>query len=140
MTTFSNNLEKKDRFEKGLFFYIFYLSFGSSEGVFFSFFFVLRSLTVACLDTVGNVLESSDSFATWVSVGTISSEQSNKRAVGIGSRSEILQAFFFKRAETAVSLTALKWVSCFPEKKKRKKKTQKKTPTQPDQQNWREQL
>ena len=28
-----------------------------------------------------------------------------------------LQAIFFKRAEKAVSLTALKWVSGFPEKK-----------------------
>ncbi|WP_419620273.1 hypothetical protein, partial [Thiolapillus sp.] len=59
----------------------------------------------------------SDWFTTWVSAGTISSEQSNKRDVGIGSRSHVLQAIFFKRAETAVSLTALKWVSGFPEKK-----------------------
>ena len=41
----------------------------------------------------------------------------NERDVGIGSRSHVLQAIFFKRAETAVSLTALKWVSGFPEKK-----------------------
>ena len=74
-------------------------------------------MTIACLNTVGNVPESSDSFTTWVSAGTISSEQSNKRDVGIGSRSHVLQAIFFKRAETAVSLTALKWVSGFPEKK-----------------------
>ncbi|WP_419626318.1 hypothetical protein, partial [Thiolapillus sp.] len=86
MTTFSNNLEKKDRFETGLKFFI-------------SFF--RKGLTIACLNTVGNVPESSDSFTTWVSAGTISSEQSNKRDVGIGSRSHVLQAIFFKRAETA---------------------------------------
>ncbi|WP_419583312.1 hypothetical protein, partial [Thiolapillus sp.] len=89
MTTFSNNLEKKDRFETGL---KFFRSFGSSE-VFFR-----RGLTIACLNTVGNVPESSDWFTTWVSAGTISSEQSNKRDVGIGSRSHVLQAIFFKRA------------------------------------------
>ena len=108
MTTFSNNLEKKDRFETGL---KFFRSFGSIEG------FFRRGLTIACLNTVWNVPESSDSFTTWVSNETISSEQSNKRDVGIGSRSHVLQAIFFKRAETAVSLTALKWVSGFPEKK-----------------------
>ena len=69
------------------------------------------------MNSVGNVPESSDSFTTWLSAGTISSEQSNKRDVGIWSRSHVLQAIFFKRAETAVSLTALKWVSSFPEKK-----------------------
>ena len=81
--------------------------------------FFRRGLTIACLNTVGNVPESSYSFTTWVSAGTISSEQSNKRDVGIGSRSHVLQAIFLKRAETAVSLTALKWVSGFPEKKKK---------------------
>ena len=74
-------------------------------------FFFRRGLTIACLNTVWNVPESSDWFTTWVSAGTISLEQSNKRDVRIGSRSHVLQAIFFKRAETAVSLTALKWVS-----------------------------
>ena len=85
--------------------------------------FFRRGLTIAYLNTVGNVPESSDWFTTWVSAGTISSEQSNKRDVGIGSRSHVLQAIFFKRAETAVSLTALKWVSGFPEEKKLISKT-----------------
>ena len=79
--------------------------------------FFRRGLTIACLNTVGKVPESSDWFTTRVSAGTISSQQSNKRDVGIGSRSHVLQAIFFKRAETVVSLTALKWVSGFPEKK-----------------------
>ena len=74
-------------------------------------------MTIACLNTVGNVPESSGCFKTWVSAGTISSEQSSKRDVVIGSRSHVLKVIFFKRAETAVSLTALKWVSGFPEKK-----------------------
>ena len=108
MTTFSNNLEKQDRFETGLNFFLDHLG---QVKVFFR-----RGFTIACLNTVGNVPESSDWFTTWVSAGTISSERSNKRDVGIGSRSHVLQAIFFKRAETAVSLTALKWVSGFPEK------------------------
>ena len=74
-------------------------------------------MTISCLNIVGNVPKSSDWFTTWVSAGTISSEQSNKRDVGIGSRSHDLQPTFFKRAETAVSLTALKWVSGFQDKK-----------------------
>ena len=64
--------------------------------------FLRRGLTIACLNTVGNAPESSDWFTTWVSDGTISSEQSNKRDVGIGSRSHVLQAIF---------------LSGFPEKK-----------------------
>ena len=52
-----------------------------------------------------------------MSAGTISSEQSNKRDVGIGSRSHVLQAIFLKRAETAVLFTVLKWLSGLPEKK-----------------------
>ena len=78
--------------------------------------FFRSGLTIACLNTVGNVPESSGCFTTWVSAGTISSEQSSKRDVVIGSRSHVLKVIFFKRAETAVSLTALKWVSGFPEK------------------------
>ena len=109
MTTFSDNLEKKDSFETGLKLF-FFRSFGSSK-VFFR-----RGLTTACLNTVGNVPESNNWFTTWVSAGTILSEQSSKRDVGIGSRSHALQVIFFKRAETAVSLTALKGVSGFPEK------------------------
>ena len=113
MTTFSNSLEKKNRFETGLKFLFLFLSFGSSEGCCF----FRRGLTIACLNTVRNLPESSDLFTTWVSAGTISSEQSNKGDVGIGSRSHVLQAIFFKRAETAASFTALKCVSGFPEKK-----------------------
>ena len=100
MTTLSNSLEKKDRFETGLIFYLYFLFFyfldhlGQAKLLFFS----RRGLTIACLNTVGNVPESSDSFTTWVSAGTISSEQSNKRDVGIGSRSHVLEAIFFKRA------------------------------------------
>ena len=40
----------------------------------------------ARLNTVGDVPDSNDSFKTWVTAGRISSEQSNKRDVGIGSR------------------------------------------------------
>ena len=48
------------------------------------------------LNTVGNVPESNDSFTTWVSAGTVLSEQSNWRDVGIGFRSQDLGATFFK--------------------------------------------
>ena len=52
---------------------------------------------IAHLNTVGNVPESNDSFTTWVSAGTVSSEQSNWRDVGIGFMSQDLGATFFKR-------------------------------------------
>ena len=77
-----NNLEKKDRFATGL---KFLRSSGSSEGLKQN---KTNILTTARLNTVGNVHESNDSFTTWVSAGTISSEQSNKNDVGIGSRSQ----------------------------------------------------
>ena len=55
------------------------------------------------------------SFTTWVWAGAIPSELWNKRNVGTGSGSHDLG--FFKRAETAVSLTSLNWVSGSPGKK-----------------------
>ena len=61
------------------------------------------------------ILKISDSLQTWVSAGTISSEESNERDVGIGSQD--LGAIFFKRAETAVSFTALTWAVGSQEKK-----------------------
>ena len=57
MTTFSNNLEKKDRFETGLKFFLDHL--GQAK------FFFRKGLTIACMNTVGNVPDSSDSFTTY---------------------------------------------------------------------------
>ena len=87
-------------------------------------------MTIASLHTVRIVPVSSDSFSAWVRAGTISPEQSNKRNAGIESRSQVFQPILLKRAETAVSPTALKCSSGFPETKKRKRKLINKTKEQ----------